>query len=85
LDLHGVLAGLAHDAGLVCLMNDDVLVSQEETRQGKFSSWWVVMARNANDLGALGSDPRWRVLRAAPGAQVWTDDFSNIVSILRFN
>jgi hypothetical protein len=85
LDLHGVLAGLARDAGLACLMNDDVLVSPEETRQGKFSSWWVVMAHNAGDLGALVSDPHWRALRAAPGSPVWTDDFSNIVSILRFN
>lgn len=85
LDLHGVLAGLAHDAGLVCLSNTDAQVSEKESREGKFASWWVVMARNSSDLEALGSDPRWKVLIPAAHARVWTDDFSNIVSILKFN
>jgi hypothetical protein len=85
LDLHDVLANLAQDAGLFCLANDDRHVSEEETREGKFASWWVVMARSSDDLEPLTSDQRWRVLRAVPGTRVWTDDFSNIVSILRFN
>ncbi|MGO8789403.1 MAG: fused MFS/spermidine synthase [Terriglobia bacterium] len=84
LDLHGVLSALAHDAGLVCLANDDAQVTEDEAREGKFASWWVVMVRHPNDLDALRSDLRWRVLQAAPDARVWTDDFSNIVSILRF-
>ncbi|MGD1104470.1 MAG: fused MFS/spermidine synthase [Terriglobia bacterium] len=83
LDLHGVLGDLAHDAGLSCLMNDDAHVSEDEMREGKFASSWVVMARNSNDLEALRSDPGWRALPAGPGSRVWTDDFSNIVSILR--
>jgi hypothetical protein len=66
-------------------MNDDVQVSEDEARQGKFSSWWVIMARSSNDLEALRSAPGWQELGAAPGSRVWTDDFSNIVSILRFN
>ncbi len=85
LDLHSVLGDLAHDLGLSCLMNDDAHVSEDETREGKFTSMWVVMARHSNDLEALRSDPGWRDLRAVPGSRVWTDDFSNIVSILRFN
>jgi ABC-type Fe3+-hydroxamate transport system substrate-binding protein len=66
-------------------MNDDAHVSEDETREGKFTSMWVVMARHSNDLEALKSDPRWRDLHPVPGSRVWTDDFSNIVSILRFN
>ncbi len=85
LDLHGVLAGLAHDAGLVCLSNIDTQVSLEESRVGKFPSWWVVMARSADDLGSLRTDPRWTVLRDAPGSRIWTDDYSNIARILKFN
>jgi hypothetical protein len=85
LDLEPVLGNLAHDAGLFCLANADAHVSESELRGGKFSSWWVVMARNADDLQALSSDSRWTVLRAVPGSRVWTDDFSNIVSILKFN
>ena len=85
LDLHGVLAGLAQDEGLTCLSNIEIQVSDEETQHGKFPSWWVVMARSADDLNPLRSDPRWIVLPAVPGSHVWTDDYSNIVSILRFN
>jgi len=84
LDLHGVLGDLAQDAGLSCLMNDEAHVSEDETREGKFTSTWVVMACHSNDLETLESDPRWRDLRPVPGSRVWTDDFSNIVSILRF-
>src|SRR5271157_5728640 len=85
MDLHGVLGDLAQDAGLSCLRNDDAHVSEDEAREGKFASWWVVMARNSSDLEALRKDSRWRALRAVPGSRVWTDDFSNIVSILRLN
>jgi hypothetical protein len=85
LDLHGVLAGLAQDAGLASLSNIDTQVSQAQSREGKFPSWWVVMARKSEDLKALRGDPRWSVFSPVPGARVWTDDFSNIVSILKFN
>ena len=84
LDLHDVLGNLAQDAGLFCLANDDRVITEAETREGKFASWWVVMAHAADDLQVLRSDPRWRELPASPDSRVWTDDFSNIVSILRF-
>jgi hypothetical protein len=84
LDLHGVLGELANDAGLACLTNDDAHVSEDESREGKFASWWVVMARNENDVEVLKNDSRWRVLPPLADSQVWTDDYSNIVSILRF-
>ena len=85
LDLHGVLGALAHDAGLFSLMNDDAYVSEGELQRGKFASWWVVMARHSDDLESLSTDLGWRTLRAATGSRVWTDDFSNIVSILKLN
>jgi len=85
LDLSSVLGNLAHDIGLSCLMDDDLLVSETEKRQGKFASRWVVMARNSSYLEPLRKDLNWRALRAIPGPRVWTDDFSNIVSIFRFD
>ena len=85
LNLHGVLGDLAGDAGLFCLMSDEEAGSEEQIRRGKFVSSWVVMSRNSNDLEGLTTDLRWRVLRARPSSRVWTDDYSNIVRILRFN
>ena len=84
LDLHRVLGPLAKDANLACLADDDAQVSQDERREGKFASWWVVMARDPGDLEPLRNPPSWKDLGAGPGSRVWTDDYSNIVSILRF-
>ena len=30
-------------------------------------------------------DPRWKPLRRDPGLRVWTDEFSNILSVIRWN
>jgi len=50
-----------------------------------FSSTWMVMARNAADLGPLATDARWIVPAIPPSTPLWTDDFSNIVSVLNLN
>ena len=50
-----------------------------------FSSDWMVMARNAADLGSLATDPRWRTPAIPTSTPLWTDDFSNILSVLRLN
>ena len=83
-ELHGVLAGLAQDAALSCLMSDEPPLTEDERRSGKFASWWVVMARQRDDLKPLVGARHWRECHAASGSRVWTDDFSNVVSILRF-
>jgi hypothetical protein len=80
-----VLVGLAKDAGLVCVSNLEATVTGAEAREGKFPSWWVVLAPAVADLASLSKDPRWITVSPLPGQRVWTDDFSNIVSILRFN
>jgi hypothetical protein len=85
LDLRPVLGNLAGDAGLVCLTQDDTNVSEAETQKGKYPSRWVVMARRQDDLGKLAQDPRWHMLSARAGTRVWTDDFTSIVGIIRWN
>jgi hypothetical protein len=52
---------------------------------GQFSSEWLVMARSAADLGALAADPRWRTPAIPQSTPLWTDDFSNILSVLSLN
>ena len=43
----------------------------------------MVLGRTAEDLVALLSDERWQPLRPDRVVGVWTDDFSNVLSILR--
>jgi hypothetical protein len=44
-------------------------------------SLWVVAGRNADALGPLASDRRWSHLAKGP-VDVWSDDYSNILSVL---
>ena len=85
LKLAPVFAALARDAGLVCLIDDDTVLTHAEFDQGKYASQWVVMARTRADLGQLGTDRHWVALEASAGAQVWTDDYSNLLRIIKWN
>jgi hypothetical protein len=85
LDLQPVLGNLARSAGLICLAEDDTNVTEVEIRNGKFPSRWVVMARTRDNLGALAQDPRWNSPPDRPGMKVWTDDFSSILKVLKWD
>jgi hypothetical protein len=82
LRLEPVLAALARDAGLACWHQDYVDVSPDDLRAGKLPSRWVVMARRGEDFGRLADDPRWHTLSAGSKAPVWTDDYSNFLSVV---
>ena len=75
LRLEPLLAGLSRRAGLSAFLGRDNQPGVNE----KFPSLWVVMARNDAALGTIPNDSRWTKLQ---GDVVWTDDFSNILSLL---
>jgi len=41
------------------------------------------MAPAAGNLGGIPAQPAWRVLEANPNDPVWTDDFSDVLSVTR--
>jgi len=84
LDLKPVVANLANDARLVCFQRDDLAINASESARGKEASQWVVLARAKEDLRALPSDQRWQPLYARPSFGLWTDDFSDIISLLKW-
>ena len=84
LDLGAVLAALAADADLVCFGRQDLELSGEEFRAGKTPSSYVALARKREHLGSLARDARWREVEPRPGVPAWTDDFSNILGVLKW-
>ncbi len=82
LSLSPVLGRVAQDLGLAALWQPEPPTSGSLTL-GKFPSHWMVIAREARDLGGLTTDTRWRPPDVAPTTPLWTDDFSNILSVLR--
>jgi spermidine synthase len=84
LSLGPVLTRLALSQGLTVLeQHDDVTAAQ--IANGKAASDWVVMARDSSDLGPLIADARWRTPVVKASTPLWTDDFSNILSVLNFD
>lgn len=81
LRLAPVLARHASDLGLVAYESVDARTLEE---QGIFGSHWIVLARSAADLAYI-PDAGWGVLRMSPDAPRWTDDFSNLLTVLRWN
>jgi spermidine synthase len=83
LNLEPVLAALIEDAGMVGLIRRDTELSEEARQAQQFPSVWVAAARREQALASLGNDPRWRPLQKQAGVRVWTDDYSNILFVLK--
>jgi spermidine synthase len=84
LNLRPVVANLAHDAGLVCLGEDDETVTDEEVAAGKFPSRWMIVARKVEDFGTLPKTGNWEAVESDPASPLWTDDHSSILPLLDF-
>ena len=80
LRLAPIVARLAASQKLVALQQMEL--TAPGWPEGKNPSHWIVMARNPWDLDALSKDSRWSPLVASPSTPLWTDDFSNILSVL---
>jgi len=82
LSFQGVLSRMAADAGLEALWQREP-PNAGSWELGKFPSEWFIVARDRRDFGPLNADSRWSVPRAPAATPLWTDDFSNILSVIR--
>jgi hypothetical protein len=80
LDLSGVVADLARSRRLTCLGLFDRRPSEGDRDPSK----WVVISRNSEDSVGLMQESFAEVLNGKSDAHVWTDDFSNILSVLKW-
>jgi hypothetical protein len=78
----GTGAHPARDLGLAALWQREPATAGS-IDEGTFPSEWMVIARDAGDFGELAGDPRWTRPPVPPSTPLWTDDFSNILSVLR--
>lgn len=81
LALEPVLGNLADALGLVAIKQFDFANGVPF----KAGSDLVVMARRAEALGSLTSDNRWTPLRRSSAVGAWSDDYSNVVSIIKWD
>jgi spermidine synthase len=83
LELRPVVVELARDARLAGAIGDDD-VTPSERLELKHGSRWVALARSPLTLAALVRQPQWRVLEPQAAVAVWTDDFSDVLGVLRW-
>lgn len=81
LDLGPVIANLAQSRGLRAL---ELHADKSDLATGKDASRWVVLAHNSTEFSWLERQQEARTLSGSTTANVWTDDYSNIVSALRW-
>ncbi|MGO9324661.1 MAG: spermidine synthase [Terracidiphilus sp.] len=86
-DLAPTVGNLARDAHMTAFIANDTDVTQAQRDAGKLPSIWVVMARDPADLSALTADTsrafRWQPLPGRPDAGLWTDDYSNLLGVVK--
>lgn len=88
LDLSQVLAGLADDAKLSGIFLNDSPTTDPEfdawLAAGKADSSYVVLSPQASMLERFTErGGRWKTLRSRGKPLIWTDDYSNLLSILK--
>jgi hypothetical protein len=85
LDLEPVLGNLGRSRGWFGrLQAHDPNDSSDEDNSpaGHYPSVWAVISRDEEALNRLTPIPRWRLLEPDPDIRLWTDDYSNILSVM---
>ena len=83
-NLTPVLAAEAADAGLVALERVDSAISPADSRRGKFPSDWLLMTEPGTQGISLSGVSGWVRPATDPALRLWTDDYSNVLSVTRF-
>ena len=82
LNIEKLVSALVLDAGLIAFSRFDD--AGDLRRLGKSSANHVVAAHRPEDLRALSALPGWRAVVRPAGFQPWTDDYSNLLSLIRW-
>lgn len=84
LDLEPVVGALARDAGMYALIRNHDVADSVQDKTFEYGSDWVVLAKREHDIDVLRADNRWRRVISAPASDVWTDDYSNLLSVIKW-
>jgi SAM-dependent methyltransferase len=83
LNVERLVSALISDAGLVAYTRFDD--AGDLRKMGKSSANHVVAARHSEDLEGIGKRPGWNRVVPPPDFQAWTDDYSNMLSLIRWH
>lgn len=86
LDLQPVVAALADKAGLkywVCAdMHNEKWM--DDYVHGRAQCVWVLLAKNEDRVQPIVANKRWKLISPKSHQVLWTDDFTNIISVFKW-
>ena len=83
LNVEALVSALIADAGLVAFSRSDDAGALRQ--MGKSSADHVAVARRLEDLAPLASRPGWVQVTLPKDFRPWTDDYSNLLSLIRWH
>jgi len=84
LDLERAISALAHDAGMICVVGRDPGPTDDPQDLGRARCQYMVLTKGRDYARALARHPDWEVVMTVGLLSPWTDDFSNILSVLKW-
>jgi hypothetical protein len=84
MDLVPVVDRVAAELKLTAFLSHDGEVSDAERAEGKQPSTWVILARDRRLLAPFAGDAKWQPLSGDRKGDLWTDNYSNILQVLRW-
>jgi hypothetical protein len=80
IDLEPLLGNIASELRLVCLRKKD----QDDKYTGKMPAIYAVMGPPGSLIDQLQNYPAWHKVAVRPGVPIWTDKYSNVLSLLKW-
>jgi SAM-dependent methyltransferase len=82
LKVEQLVSAQATDAGLVAFSRSDA--TGDLNKEGKVGSDHVIAARRIEDLGSLPGMSGWKPVTRSVNLRPWTDDYSNLLDLVRW-
>ena len=83
-NLQPVVAALASDADMIARINEHEPEAAKERSTLDYPADLVAMARRAENPGRIFGDTAWRAVPVRTGYPAWTDDYSNVLSVIKW-
>jgi SAM-dependent methyltransferase len=83
LNVEKLVSALVGDAGLTAFYRFDE--AGDLRKLGKTSAQHIAAARKPEDLPGIGSRPGWTRINRPEGFRPWTDDYSNLMGLIRWH
>ena len=84
MDLVPIFDRLAQTLNLAAYLRNDFEITPEEENEGKVTSRWIVLSRSRESLGKF-VDHNWITVRGQFNGDLWTDDFTDILRVIRWH